>query len=1091
MRPIFIDNQDGNTLARALTSYLQELRQAGASPAELCICSAYFNPPGLQNIADEIERLPYTRILLGAEPVPEWGMPPREPGDPTEPEFTRRQVHRAIGRLEAGLRRDRDLLPFDLTTDHAIRRLLSLLTSGKVEVRLHRDQFLHAKAFLLRGNDGGVVVGSSNLTRAGMVHNLELNLGHYDPEVQARVGQWYDALWVQAEPFDLAAIYEEMLRHFTPYEVYLKVLWQLYHDELQEEEEAPGHIPVTNFQKHGVWRARRILEKYGGVLVADGVGLGKTFTAGEIIRAYREKRQRVLLVCPAALRDTSWDKFLHNYQLQVEVVSYEQLAREKQLGGQDNYLKSPLDDYALVVIDEAHNYRNPDAPSRAAILRRLLSGKRRDVLMLSATPVNNSLWDLFHLLRFFLRQDAALAEHGVRSLQERFDQAMRIDPFNLHPDMLYPVIDATTVKRTRRFVRKYYENDQIRGPGGTMQVIRFPKPTASTIHYDLEGRLPGFFDRLEEILMPPNGGPLLTMARYQTDRYLRGAQATTPDSALVGLLRSALLKRFESSSWAFVETVRRMIRQHEVLLQALERGQVVSQEFFDELPADEDEDLEALLKDGTGTEPATRYDVERLRAAVEADLELLREMHKAVAAVKLEQDPKLKALAKELRAIAEDAAGDAIDDDDARQKRKVLVFSHYAETIDWIEKYLQTALGKDETLRLFANRVASVSGVDSRNEVSRAQAVYGFAPVSTDAPPATKDQFDLLLCTDVLAEGMNLQQCRNIINYDLPWNPMRLVQRHGRVDRIGSPHSKVFLRTFFPDRQLDDLLDLEGRVRSKLAQAAASVGVEDSPIEGGRTGDQAFADSRDEIERLERGDASIFELGGTEGAAQTGEEYRQELRQALTKLGDRIKDLPWRMGSGMVKGDRAGFFFCGQVGLEEGARVYLRFVPREKKAEVVSELGTCLRLIECTEKTPTHLPPELAAEAFEAWKLAKQSIYDAWSIETDPANLQPRVRPLNRQVAEFVRDHAPGDLDQERLRRCLDAIESPWSRRDENSLRKVWEGSHATKAAKVAAVVDEVERIGAQPFQAPEPLPPIEADEVHLVCWLAIEAAKP
>ncbi|MCC6673330.1 MAG: helicase [Planctomycetes bacterium] len=1087
MRPVFVDNQNGNTLARALAGHLEALRRAGQSPAELCICSAYFNPPGLHLIADELDRVPRSRILLGAEPVPEWGMPPREPGDPDEPEFTRRQVHRSIDRLEAGLRRDRDLLPFDRTSDQTIRRMLALLTAGKIEVRIHRERFLHAKAFLVRGSDGGVLVGSSNLTRAGMVHNLELNLGHYDPDVRTRVGTWYDQLWEQAESFDLAAIYEEMLGHFTPYEVYLKVLWQLYHGELEQEEEEPGHIPVTNFQKHGVWRARRILEKYGGVLIADGVGLGKTFTAGEIIRVYRERRQRVLLVCPAALRDTSWKKFLHNFQLLVEVVSYEQLARERQLGGQDSYLQSPLDDYALVVVDEAHNYRNPDAPSRAAILRRLLSGRPRHLVLLSATPVNNSLWDLFHVLRYFLRQDAALADRGVRSLQDRFDHAMRIDPFNLHPDVLYPVIDATTVKRTRRFVRKYYENDQIRGPGGTMQVIRFPRPVASTIHYDLEARLPGFFDRLEEILMPPSGTPLLTMARYQADRYLTGAQTTGPDSALVGLLRSALLKRFESSSFAFVATVGRMIRQHEVMLEALGRGLVVTQEFFDELAADADDEVDELLQDGTGTIPATSYDVPRLTAAVQGDLHLLQEMHEAVAAVKPGQDPKLKALIEELRSIAASAASDAMDDEDARQKRKVLVFSHYAETIDWIEGYLSVALPADDQVRCYAERTASVAGNESRHGVSRDAAVFGFAPVSTDAPADTKDRFDLLLCTDVLAEGMNLQQCRNIINYDLPWNPMRLVQRHGRVDRIGSPHPQVFLRTFFPARQLDDLLDLEGRVRSKLAQAAASVGVEDSPIEGGRTGDQAFADSREEIERLERGDASIYEAGGTEGAAQTGEEYRQELRKAIERFGKRIERLPWRMGSGMVKGDRAGFFFCAQVGLEKGARVYLRFVPREKKGEVVTELGTCLRLIECTDKTPTHMPPQLAAEAFDAWKVARASIYEAWTYETDPANLQPRVRPLNRQVAEFVRANASGDVDYDRLRRCLNALESPWSRRDENALRKVWEGTAGSKGEKVSVLLAEVERIGAQPFEAPGPLPPIQENEIHLVCWLAIE----
>src|SRR5207244_3469824 len=134
-------------------------------------------------------------------------------------------------------------------------------------------------------------------------------------------------------------------------------------------------------------------------------------------------------------------------------------------------------------------------------------------------PVNNSLWDLYHLLRFFMKQDAALAERGVLSLRERFEHAMRVNPFDLHPDLLYPVIDATTVKRTRRFVKRHYENDMIRGPGGALLPIRFPKPLASSIGYDLEEVLPGFFDRLEEALMPAAGAPLLTMARYKPERY--------------------------------------------------------------------------------------------------------------------------------------------------------------------------------------------------------------------------------------------------------------------------------------------------------------------------------------------------------------------------------------------------------------------------------------------------------------------------------------------------------------------------------------------------------------------------------------------
>src|SRR5262249_50023845 len=158
-------------------------------------------------------------------------------------------------------------------------------------------------------------------------------------------------------------------------------------------------------------------------------------------------------------------EFLNEYQLFVECVSYEQLARDHEFGGDHRHLRSPIAEYALVVIDEAHNYRNPDASSRAGILRQLLMGQRRDVLMLTATPVNNSLWDLYHLLRYFIKQDGKFADRGVLSIRERFEEAMRVEPFSLNPDLLYPIIDASTVKRTRRFIKKHYENDMIQLDG--------------------------------------------------------------------------------------------------------------------------------------------------------------------------------------------------------------------------------------------------------------------------------------------------------------------------------------------------------------------------------------------------------------------------------------------------------------------------------------------------------------------------------------------------------------------------------------------------------------------------------------------------
>ncbi len=1089
-RPLFVDNRDGNTLDHAICQHLRALRQESALPWEVCIAAAFFNLPGYNLIADELETLAHVRLLLGAEPTPEAVMPQRRPGDPDEPAFTRKQVATALANLDQGLRRSADLLPFDESTDAALRRLLDHLHSGRIEVRRFEQHFLHAKAFVFRVVGGGLLVGSSNFTYGGLRRNLELNLGHYEDPVVGKVETWFDELWEKAQPFDLAAIFDRLMAEYDPYLIYLKVLYHLYGDELEQEaaeDEGPGDIPVTTFQKHGVWRAMRILRKYGGVLVADGVGLGKTFIAGEIIRLYRERRQRVLLICPAALRDSTWKRFTTEYQLFVECISYEQLARDRQLGGDQTHLQSRSDEYAVVLIDEAHNYRNPDAPARAAILRQLLMGQRRDLVLLSATPVNNSLWDLYHLVRYFVKQDAILADRGVLSIRERFEDAMRVDPFNLNPDMLYPIIDATTVKRTRQFIKRHYENDLIKLPDGTQVPIRFPKPIASSIKYDLDTVLPGFLQELENALMPPHGHPLLTLARYKPENYPPDQPPDRGDPAIVGLLRSGLLKRFESSVHAFARTTAKMVDEHDLFIRALDQGVVIRKELLHELSAADDEDtIDELIANSGHTEPADNYNVAALRADVVADRELLAGFRDKALRVKPDDDPKLAALVAELAKIAQEAAKEGIDEEDRRRKQKVLVFSFYEDTIDWIEEFLDRAIEKDKRLACYRGCMASVAGNESRRGVTREAAIYGFAPESSDAPPGRRDdKYHLMLCTDVLAEGMNLQQCRNIINYDLPWNPMRLVQRHGRIDRIGSKHDRVSLRTFFPDKQLDALLNLEQRVRRKLAQAAASVGVEVTPIERGAEGQQSFTETREEIEKLQHGDASIYEAGGTASAAQSGEEYRQELRKALAKYGSDITDLPWKAGSGLAKGKRRGHFFCAVV----GDRVYLRFIPTAGDPDqvIVGELGTCLRLIECREGTPRVMPLDLKQTAYSAWRRARQDIFDSWTYETDPANLQPRVSKFNRSLAQFLRDHSPADTEQARVERCLDAIEAPCSKREENMLRAVFDAGHPSHAAKSRAIIQEVERIGLEPFQPPVPLPPATLDDVHLVCWMAID----
>jgi hypothetical protein len=1108
--PEFIDNRDGNTLAAALAGLLgciteKGLTEVSVRPAELAIASAFFSPRGLANLAPHLDGLRRVRLMFGIEAPRDVEM--RRPHLGESPEhFDARLMREGLKEAEDAARAARDRFPFTQEGIAALRRLIHRLRGQNVEVRRYERAFMHAKAYIFVPppdtiGGKGVIAGSSNLTGAGLNRNLELNLGRYDDSVVEQAEAWFDALWEEADPVDLAQIFEDIFAPYTPWEIFLRILFQLYGTEVAELEKEDEGLPLTSFQTHGVARAIRLLRERGGVIVADEVGLGKTFIAGEIIRVYRRNRQRAVLICPAQLRDTTWKKFLYRYAFDrgVECLSYEQIANDIQLRdpqrprADQTHLQSPLDDYQLVVVDEAHNYRNPDTPTRAAVMRRLLFGRQRHVLLLTATPVNNSLWDLFHLIRFFARQDAFLADRGVLSVSERFQQAMREDPSNLSPDLLYPIIDSTCVKRTREFVKKHYSGDTIKGPDGRDRPIVFPQPKPITVRYPLVDPLPQLFDEIEMALDGPSA---LSFARYTPESFSideHDPESDAQAAATIGLIRSGLLKRFESSAFAFVNTLDTLISGHTIFLDALGKGHVVTTQFLREIAADDEATLDDLLKASSNTLPSRRFDVKPLRKAVQADLDRLLDLRRKAGTVSPQRDPKLMVLVTELHKIAAQAKEEATDAIDEAQRRKVLLFSFFADTVEYVRNFLRREVDQDPALAVFRNRVIAVTGDDDLEEISRQQAIYGFAPVSTEAPPSQDaDLYDILVTTDVLAEGVNLQQCRNIINLDIPWNPMRLVQRHGRIDRIGSPHSRVFLRTIFPADRLDQLLNLEQRILAKIAMAAASIGVT-SPVDGAAHGQQVFTETREEIERLLREDPALYERGGTASAAQTGEEYRQTLRKALAENRDRVVAIPWKSGSGMAKGKNRGVLFCAAV----GDRTFLRFVPADNSwraagddKSIISELGTCLRIVECDPDTPRLVPKELEEDRiFDLWDAAQHHIWQAWMIETDPANLQPKLRPLNRKAAEFIRANPPAEIDSTRITQALDVVESPWPRRDELMLREWFDDETRAGSAKAAYLIDKILETGLEPFREPPTLAPIRLAEIELVCWMAISPA--
>jgi superfamily II DNA or RNA helicase len=1096
-QPQFVDNRDGNTLATAIDAYLADLDDTLADDPDLDVITGYFNPRGYFSVSDGLEHVDQVRLLVGAQPSNEGTERWRQPGEPRDEEYNQKRVNESLQTLDFNLERDRDLLGFSREVDDNLQELVDFLRSDRVEVRRREDRFIHGKAYLFSDHQG-VIAGSSNFTGAGLNSNLELNIGAYDPRVTGEVQDWFDDLWAESEEFDLAALYEKRFEPYDPYLIYLRVLWERYGDELEDEKDEDGGINLTNFQQDAVRRANGFLEKHGGVIVADEVGLGKTYIAGELLRQYvQQNRQRALVVAPAYLRDGMWSRKAPEWGVQFETVSYAELRRDRQLGGDRNVLNLDVDEYQLVVIDEAHAFRNPSTQQSHALRTLLRGDPPKDVVMLTATPVNNSLWDLYYLLNYFIRNDAAFANEGIRSLRERFKTAQSEDPSDLSPDMLFDVLDETTVRRTRRFIKNHYENAMMPdGEGGSVR-INFPDPDPRRIDYTFSDTFGDtyFEDVARGLAAGDRDESELTLARYRPSYYLEGEEDAS-ELSLVGLLRTGLLKRFESSSHAFANTLDRMVTQNRAALRLMEEGHFPDPDAIDEwVEMDSDEAFDETLGDvSDGHIPLSAVDADpgRLRADLENDVEILERWRDGAREVERDDDEKLHALRDALRDVVSEARQDAqsegVGDEGIeaafRRNRKVLLFSYYEDTVDWIYEYLEETVADDEELSCYEGRIAAVSGDGSKYGATRETAVHGFAPNSGDAPPDATDEFDILISTDVLAQGVNLQQARTVINYDLPWNPMRVVQRNGRIDRVNSPHSNIYPITFFPEDRLDDLLELEHRVRQKLTQAARSIGVSGGVIPEMKTLNRNFAERVEDIGSIREEDRDFYEEGGGTAAAYSGEEYRQELRKGLETREDQVTSLPWAAGSGFV-GDTPGYFFCARIGDE----VYMRFLPEEtdeEDDEIVQDTLTCLKRIECTEETERTLPESMRDRVYDAWKTARSDIYTQWQEQTDPLNVQPDIRRLFREVAQHLRDNWPDDMTQDELQETVEAVEAPWGRRYERELREIHEDESLAPVEKSRQLVEKVEDLGLQPFEAPDPLPPIQEDEVKLICWMTV-----
>lgn len=1039
-RPELVDN-----LGTSHGSALDFLAADHPLDAGLDIATGYVNLAGLRHLARATGNGRAVRLLIGA--APEFGV-----RLPTE------VFRRNRGELDA----DRNFAGFPPSRN--AERLAGVerwLARPEIEVRHYRREFLHGKAYIF--GDRSALVTSANLTAAGLGRNLELGLVHYQPHVVGEALAWFEKLWRDSADFkgDLCGLLQAAPRAVTdPWLVFLRALFELY-GEPGEKEGPPKKTSLADFQVDGYRRAIQILREHHGCIFADAVGTGKTEIGLACIEEYALRRgQRALVVAPAQLVEM-WKTRTARAGMPAEVISYHQLAADEQLTAAGDakrrrHLRNDKEAYRLIVADEGHAFRNPDTGWYRA-LSRLLGGARKDLLLLTATPVNNGLWDLYHLVMAFARHDRAFAKHRIRSLRRLFLRAgaNERDPENLNPDLLFPLADLVSVRRDRRFIEQSYPNAVF--PDGTP--VRFPTPSLSTSRYDLDRAWPGLVAAITGAI------DALRMARYRPSAWSRGGTESSRETALAALLQSAILKRFESCHDACRRTVKRIHEAHQVFLDAWEKGYVPSSEALRSAAAAELEEgglAESLLDGLPDSErtPTSEFHPEYERE-VARDRDLLRGILDRLEAINAGDDPKLAAL---VRLVA------------GSSSRKIIVFSGFADTIRYLDDHLPRRIGRRE-------RIAVIGAETDPDE--RTKMLGRFCPKSVIGPEHQLEdpEVDLLLSNDVLSEGQNLQQAAAVISYDMPWNPQRVVQRYGRVIRLKSDHDRVFLTTMLPEPgELEPILNLEAAIRRKMF--AASVYGMDSPVlEGGPDDIRTFAD------RLIGGDKGLLEEAPDGDPAQAfgGEGLRALLNRWLREEGKaRLERLPWgtgavfRQGPGVPSRGSPGVFFAFRT--RRGDR-YWRLVLRSGETRPESDAAILRRI------NPGPAPglgrPEADLET--AWRAATASVVEEHRALADSEDEEESLGPNQRWALDLLRDPEVALPDgAEAAAAALGVGRGAIVRRTLGDLRRRVARGELSPGEAAIRIVRLVEQEGLRPVDPPEPAEAITTDDLGVVCWLEV-----
>ena len=881
---------------------LPALQQTLETATHADFCVGYFNLRGWRGLASYVENWDggddeCCRLLVGMQRLPN-----------EELREAKRLAKQAGGidnqtalRLKRRLAEEfREQLTVGVPTradEIGLRQLAQQLGAEKVKVKLFLRHTLHAKLYLIYRSDLVAptvgYLGSSNLTLSGLAHQGELNIDVVDSDACEKLEDWFEDRWNDRWCIDISKELIEIIEQswareepIPPYHIYIKMAYHLSQEaragltEFQIPREFQDKL--FEFQTAAVKIAAHHLNRRGGVLIGDVVGLGKTLMGTALARIQEDDYDlETLIICPKNLVNM-WEDYREEYRLRGRVFSISRVLNEL----------PDLRRYRLVMIDESHNLRNREGKRYRAIQDYIQQNESK-VILLSATPYNKTYLDLSNQLRLFVDETEDLGirpeqyikalgsetefirkhQSGVRTLSA-FEHSEYIDDWR-------ELMRRYLVRRTRSFITENYaetdpdtQRKYLSFPNGTRSY--FPTRVPKTMQFEIDNQNPD--DTYAQLYSASvvNVISSLKLARYGLANYIVDAPSEPPTEAeqqqledlsrggqrLMGFCRTNLFKRLESSGQAFIQSVDRHILRNYIFLHALENNEPLpigsqNAEMLDSRFEDRDTEDTTVILDASGDEDDTQIDntnsqsrqytddgykqraaaiyrlyrtkyksrfkwirsnlfLSFLRKDLAKDALALMQVLQQYGTWDPEQDAKLSALQELLTKIHPDD--------------KVLVFTQFADTV----QYLTDALSERGM-----THIAPATG-DSADPTALA---HRFSPVSNEKRDRIKseDELRVLISTDVLSEGQNLQDCSIVVNYDLPWAIIRLVQRAGRVDRIGQLSEDILCYSFLPAEGVERIINLRGRVRARLRQNAEVVGTDEAFFEDdGEEGNQAI-----------------------------------------------------------------------------------------------------------------------------------------------------------------------------------------------------------------------------------------------------------